>query len=120
MTFRSSDPYQTSIRNFGKSLPVRQSVCCSHSTCTEYTNDPSGRCPGHRNLPTTWNVEVSVSGGVTGHRVSLLKDGDGRAKRFDYAAAEAEAARYRREMNGPHATATFSARVVPVVDEDAR
>lgn len=27
------------------------SQCCSHSTCTTYTADPSGLCPGHRPYP---------------------------------------------------------------------
>lgn len=61
----------------------------------------------------TFNIEVSVSGGATGHRVSLLKS-KGQVQVFDDRdAANAEADRYMREMNGPYATATFSARVVP-------
>jgi len=26
----------------------RRSTCCTHSTCTTYTTDPTGLCPGHR------------------------------------------------------------------------
>lgn len=45
-----TDPYQTSIRNFGPSRPSDKppSKCCKHSYCTNYTNDPSGFCAGHR------------------------------------------------------------------------
>lgn len=63
--------------------------------------------------PVKFNIEVSVSGGVTGHRVSLLK-ADGQVRTFDtQAEAEIVADDYRRSMNGPYATASFSARVVP-------
>lgn len=60
-----------------------------------------------------FHLEVSVSGGVTGHRVSLLKE-NGQVKVYD-TRAEADAAEleYYKTMNGQHAVASFSARVVP-------
>jgi hypothetical protein len=55
-----------------------------------------------------WGVFCTVCGGVTGSRSGWLKDDKGRAKSFpDKASAEAEAERLMKEMNGPHATASF-------------
>ncbi len=62
-----------------------------------------------------YQVIVSVSGGVTGSRRSVLKDKDGNAKRFDNRAdADKCAADYISGMNGPYATARFSAYVSEV------
>jgi hypothetical protein len=56
----------------------------------------------------TWGVFCTVCEGVTGSRSAWLKDADSRVRRFpDKASAEAEAERLTKQMNGPHARASF-------------
>lgn len=54
-----------------------------------------------------FTILCEVSGGVTGYRCALLKR-DGVVQQFETReAAEAEAARLNKRMNGPYASADF-------------
>jgi hypothetical protein len=58
-----------------------------------------------------YGVWCVVSGGVTGRREAWLKGKEGRAALFDdETAAQAEAARLTKQMNGPYARADFKYR----------
>jgi len=64
-----------------------------------------------------FNIMCRVSGGVTGSREALLKDGNGNVKYFeDKAIASLEALRLTQETNTIYSTATFS---YWVVEEDS-
>lgn len=60
-----------------------------------------------------FNIKCRVSGGVTGIREALLKE-NGVVTRFaTLGEAETHAAHLNKQMNGPHATATFCYTPIP-------
>jgi hypothetical protein len=60
-----------------------------------------------------WNIHCEVWGGVTGHRMSLLKDSEGNVAVFDTKESAEDKARELNEYaNGPHKTCNFSYTVI--------
>jgi hypothetical protein len=63
-----------------------------------------------------YGIWATVRGGVTGHREAWLKRNGVRAEFATREVAESEARNLNREMNHPHATATYRYTAMPLED----